>query len=44
MEVAAMVSAINPSITATIDSVEMGSLQQVKLDRIAKGGVYTVYC
>lgn len=28
MEVAAMVSAINPSITATIDSVEMGSLQQ----------------
>lgn len=29
MEVAAIVSAINPSITASIDSVEMGSLQQV---------------
>ncbi|XP_045187404.2 menin-like [Mercenaria mercenaria] len=28
MEVAAIVSAINPSITATIDSVEMGSVQQ----------------
>ena len=29
MEVAAIVSGINPSISATIDSVEMGSLQQV---------------
>jgi len=29
MEVAAIVSGINPTITATIDSVEMGSLQQV---------------
>nr|KAG5704266.1 hypothetical protein BaRGS_012554 [Batillaria attramentaria] len=28
MEVASMVSSINPSISATIDSVEMGSLQQ----------------
>ncbi|KAL4237425.1 Menin [Mactra antiquata] len=28
MEVAALVSAANPSITASIDSVEMGSLQQ----------------
>ena len=30
MEVAAMVSGINPAINATMDSVEMGSLQQVK--------------
>lgn len=29
MEVAAIVSAINPSINLTVDSVEMGSLQQV---------------
>lgn len=29
MEAAAMVSSINPAISATIDSVEMGSLQQV---------------
>jgi hypothetical protein len=29
MEVAAMVSSINPAISATIDSVEMGALQQV---------------
>lgn len=31
MEVAALVSGINPAINATMDSVEMGSLQQVKL-------------
>ena len=30
MEVAAMVSGINPAINTTMDSVEMGSLQQVK--------------
>ena len=30
MEVAAMVSAINPSINSTMDSSEMASLQQVK--------------
>ena len=30
MEVAAMVSSINPAISATIDSVEMGALQQVR--------------
>ena len=29
MEVTAIVSGINPSISATVDSVEMGSLQQV---------------
>ena len=29
MEVTAIVSGINPSISATIDSVELGSLQQV---------------
>jgi len=34
MEVAAMVSAINPTITPTIDSVEMGSLQQVPVEEL----------
>lgn len=29
MEVAAMLSSINPSISATADSVELGQLQQV---------------
>lgn len=28
MEIAAIVSSINPAINATVDSVEMGSLQQ----------------
>ena len=31
MEVAAIVSAMNPSITATTDSVELGCVQQVEL-------------
>ena len=30
MEVAAIVSGINPAINATMDSVEMGCLQQVR--------------
>lgn len=32
MEVSSIVSGINPSITATMDSVELGSLQQVLLE------------
>lgn len=37
MEVAAMVSSINPAISSTIDSVEMGSLQQVWLNALYHG-------
>jgi len=32
MEVAAMVSSINPTISATVDSTELGQLQQVVVD------------